>query len=85
MAKRSDIDLLHRFRTTGIRRYTHIDARNGNIHGLTDKRLCSGKCVYLLADAAVLMKAVLGLLALPELNAQCDVEDLGQGVPMIVG
>jgi hypothetical protein len=32
--------------------------------------------VYLLADAAVLMKAVLGLLALPELNAQCDVEDL---------
>jgi hypothetical protein len=31
---------------------------------------------YLLADAAILVKAILGLLTLPELNAQCDVEDL---------
>ena len=31
---------------------------------------------YLLADAAILVKTILGLLTLPELNAQCDVEDL---------
>jgi hypothetical protein len=32
--------------------------------------------VDLLADAPVLMQTILGLLTLPELNAQCDVEDL---------